>query len=287
MKRYWMTLTLKSNTEIPPKANPSSSTNLQQKEAQNGSWQQKYFVHGDSSDIVADVQNQIHGCINSSVSEDIDVFLSSLHDIATAADKILHDRLSKISSMEEKVINQLIQERQDIINKIIIKGRLQMDQSEEHYRKIIEEFIAKLQIEMSIHLDSLQKQMEAEKQSVFSHSNNNIKNLTIRSQTAKKQFLQILQAFTESKREEVLDKISDSSMDKTRQPLSYEQLRKLNLEMYSTVGIKKDGEGCDNIPDRNKFIKDINDSKPNHTIKRTIYIGNNGDSTLGSRKQNP
>ncbi|CAF1497674.1 unnamed protein product, partial [Rotaria sordida] len=60
-----------------------------------------------------------------------------------------------------------------------------------------------------------------------------------------------------------------------------------NLEMYSTVGIKKDGEGCDNIPDRNKFIKDINDSKPNHTIKRTIYIGNNGDSTLGSRKQNP
>ncbi|CAF1495166.1 unnamed protein product, partial [Rotaria sordida] len=120
-----MALTFKLSTEVPPKAKKSSSTNLQQKEAQNGSWQQKYFVHGELSDLVADVQNQIHGCINSSVSEDIDVFLSSLHDIATAADRILHDRLSKISSMEEKVINQLIQERQDIINKILIKGRLQ------------------------------------------------------------------------------------------------------------------------------------------------------------------
>ncbi|CAF2523865.1 unnamed protein product [Rotaria sp. Silwood2] len=133
---------------------------------------------------------------------------------------------------------------------------------------------------MSKHLDLLQKQIEAEKQRVFSHTNSNIQDLTVRSENAKRQFLQILQVFAESKRQEVLDEISSISKDKTLQPLGYEQLRRLNVEMYSTVGMKKEVQGCDNVPDRNKHIKDINDAKPNQPIKRTVYIGTDGDSTL-------
>ncbi|CAF4498751.1 unnamed protein product [Rotaria sp. Silwood2] len=270
----------KSSTKPPPKEKESIKTKLEQKQPQDSNWQEKYFIHGDSSDLVVDVKNQVHGCIASSVSENIDIYLSSLHDIALTTDNILHQRLLAISSLEEKVIQQIIQERQNLIDKILVKGRSQMDQSEEYYRKLIEDFIAKLQIEMSKHLDLLQKQIEAEKQRVFSHTNSNIQDLTVRSENAKRQFLQILQVFAESKRQEVLDEISSISKDKTLQPLGYEQLRRLNVEMYSTVGMKKEVQGCDNVPDRNKHIKDINDAKPNQPIKRTVYIGTDGDSTL-------
>ncbi|CAF2954033.1 unnamed protein product, partial [Rotaria sp. Silwood2] len=274
----------KLSTKSSSQATASSRIQLQQKERQNSQWENKYFIHGDSSDIVADVKNQVHGCIASSVSENIDIYLSQLHDITITADNILHQRLLTISSLEENVIQQIIQERQSLIDKILIKGRSQMDQSEDYYRKLIEDFIAKLQIEMSKHLDLLQKQIEAEKQSVFSHANSNIQDLTVRSENAKRQFLQILQVFAESKRQGVLDEMSSTSMDRTLQPLGYEQLRKLNVEMYSTVGMKKEGQGCDNIPDRNKYIKDINDAKPNQPLKRTVYIGSSGDSILESYK---
>ncbi|CAF5027629.1 unnamed protein product [Rotaria sp. Silwood1] len=55
----------------------SSNIKLQQKETQNSNWQEKYFLHGESSNIVTDVENQIHGCVNSSVSEDIDIYIQS------------------------------------------------------------------------------------------------------------------------------------------------------------------------------------------------------------------
>ncbi|CAF3986033.1 unnamed protein product, partial [Rotaria sp. Silwood1] len=139
----------------------------------------------------------------------------------------------------------------------------------------IEEFIVKLEIEMSKHLDNLQKEMETEKEIVFISSHDNIKDLSIKTSNAKTEFLRLLECSTKAKRQEILDKISNISMDKKRQPLSYEQLRKVNLENYSTVGIKQDGQGCDNILDRNKYIKDIDNTKSRQSIKRTIYIGSN------------
>ncbi|CAF4038440.1 unnamed protein product, partial [Rotaria sp. Silwood1] len=240
----------------------SSNIKLQQKETQNSNWQEKYFLHGESSNIVTDVENQIHGCVNSSVSEDIDIYISNLHDINITADEILQEQ------------------RQDIINRIIIKGHSNMNQCEKYYRKIIEEFIKKLEIEMSIHLDDLQKQMENEKDIVFATSHNNIKDITIKAQNAKKDFLRIIQSFAEIKRQEIIKKIINISIDKTRQPLGYEQLRTLNLQIYSRVGIKEDEHGCDNISERNKFIKDINHAKSHQPIKRTVYLGSNFNSTL-------
>ncbi|CAF1520661.1 unnamed protein product [Rotaria sp. Silwood1] len=182
--------------------------------------------------------------------------------------------------MEKTIIHRIIQERQDIINRIIIKGHSNMNQCEKYYRKIIEEFIKKLEIEMSIHLDDLQKQMENEKDIVFATSHNNIKDITIKAQNAKKDFLRIIQSFAEIKRQEIIKKIINISIDKTRQPLGYEQLRTLNLQIYSRVGIKEDEHGCDNISERNKFIKDINHAKSHQPIKRTVYLGSNFNSTL-------
>ncbi|CAF4735049.1 unnamed protein product, partial [Rotaria sp. Silwood2] len=65
-----------------------------------------------SSDIVAHVENDIHDCFISYVSEDIDVYLSRLYEMSKAADQILHDRYSQISTMEQTNINKLTRERQ-------------------------------------------------------------------------------------------------------------------------------------------------------------------------------
>ncbi|CAF3330577.1 unnamed protein product [Rotaria socialis] len=252
-----------------------STANLRQKESHEIGWQEKYFVHGDSSDIVADVQSQVHGCVCSSVSEDINVYISSLHKISMQSDEILKQRLSMMTSVEAATITKLVQQRQILIEQIIKKGADEMDKSEGHYRKIIEEFIAKLEVEMSKHLDELQARMEDEKTMVFESSHDSLQLLAVNVQEAKAKLLRTVELSTTSKRQEILRQIVQVSSDTKRQLIGYEQLRKLNMDIYSTVGTKEDVQGCDKITDRNKYKKLINDAKPHQQMKRTLFLGNN------------
>ncbi|CAF3482782.1 unnamed protein product, partial [Rotaria sp. Silwood2] len=41
--------------------------------------------------------------------------------------------------------------------------------------------------------------------------------------------------------------------------------------MYSTVGINPGGPGCDNIPERDKYIKDIENAKQYEVPKKEFY----------------
>ena len=126
---------------------------------------------------------------------------------------------------------------------------------------------------MSKHLDALQQAIEADKESIFLGSKRNIKLVTDKADNARNELHWRLQQAAAKKRKEIMEIIDTISKDKTRQPLGYEQLRKLNVEVYSTVGMKKDGQGCDNIPDREKFITDIDKVKPPQPrIKRTVYF---------------
>ncbi|CAF4091381.1 unnamed protein product, partial [Rotaria sordida] len=160
----------------------SSSIKLQQKVSQDISWQEKYYVHGDSSDIVTHIENNVHGYINSS------------------------------------------------------------------------------KLKCQKYLDDLQKEI------FFANSHDNIKDLSIKADNVKREFLHRLESAPKAKRPEILDKISNISIDKIRQPLDYEQLRELNLKIYSTVGIKPDDQSCDNIPERDRYINDINNTKPRQLI---------------------
>ena len=201
-------------------------------------------------------------------------------------DKYIQDRISQVSTMEQTVINRLIHERQTIINQMLKKSNLHMNQYEDYYRKLLEEFISRLEIEMSRHLDELQKQMDTDQDIVFVSSQENIKDVNIKAQNAKKDILQKVHYRANKKRDEILQKIADLTLNKTRQPLGHEQLKTITLQIYSTVGIKPDGQGCDNIPEREKFIKDINTAKPHQSIKRTVYLGSNINSKSSNRKTN-
>ncbi|CAF2167729.1 unnamed protein product [Rotaria magnacalcarata] len=261
-----------------------STANLRQKEPHEEDWKKKYFVHGDSSNIVAEVQNRVDGCVCSSVSEDINTYISSLHQISTQSDEILKERLSMMTSLEALTINKLVQQRQTLIEQIVKKGADEMKKSEEHYQKVIEEFITKLEVEMSKHLDELQGRMEDEKATVFESSHNSLQLLAVHVQAAKAKLLRSIEHSTSSKREEILKKIVQISSDTKRQPIGYEQLRKLTMEVYSTVGTIEDGQGSDKITDRNKFKKLIHDNQSPQQTKRTVYLEKDSSAPSGHRQ---
>jgi hypothetical protein len=139
---------------------------------------------------------------------------------------------------------------------------------------------------MSVHLDELQKQMDTDQEIVFVSSQENIKDINRKAQKAKNDIVHKIHYQANQKRNEFLEKIAALSMNKTRQPLGFEQLRTLKLQIYSTVGIKQDRQGCDNIPERERFIKDIATATPHQSMKRTGYLGSNMNSKLLNRKTN-
>jgi len=139
---------------------------------------------------------------------------------------------------------------------------------------------------MSKHLDYLQKEIETDKESICRGVNVNIQHITKEADKARDDFHRLLKEAAATKRQEIIDFIKTSSKEKTSQPLSYEQLRKFNVEIYSTVGMKNDDQGCDNIPDREKFIRDIDRVKPPQPrTKRTVYIEPNVDQPQANRNK--
>jgi len=161
---------------------------------------------------------------------------------------------------------------------LLHNGRSYANKYEDEYRKLIQKFITTLEKEMSKHLDYLQNGIEADKESIFQAVNINIQHITVEADKARYEFHRLLQQAAAAKRQEIIDFIEATSRDKTSQPLGYEQSRKFNVEIYSTVGMKKDGQGCDNIPDRERFIRDIDRVKPPQPrTRRTVYIEQNVD----------
>jgi hypothetical protein len=236
-------------------------------------WHEKYFVHGMLSDIIADVSGQIHGCFDSSISNDVDAYFTILNEINTLAAKVLNDRRLKISTVEKSLNERFIHERDELIKILLRDGCSYANQYEAQYRKFIEEFIKTLEIEMSKHLDYLQKEIEADRQSIFKTVNVNINRITQEADRARSDFHRLLQEAAARKRKEIMEIIEVISADTTAQTLGYEQLRKVQLDIYSTVGTKEADSCCKNIPDREKFIKDINAAKSHQpTTKRTVYL---------------
>ncbi|CAF3976450.1 unnamed protein product [Rotaria sp. Silwood1] len=139
---------------------------------------------------------------------------------------------------------------------------------------------------MSKHVDDLQKKTEESKEQVSISSQEIIKDLSMKVDSTKRAFLRQLESTTQKKSQEVLNEMTAISIDKTRQPFGYEQLRQLNLKMYSIVGKNPDGQGCDNIPERDKNIIDIEDAKQHEARKKKFYSATDLNSKLKNRKEN-
>ncbi|CAF2197291.1 unnamed protein product [Rotaria magnacalcarata] len=76
--------------------------------------------------------------------------------------------------------------------------------------------------------------------------------------------------------DEVSDHVQRSVKVSTKkvEALGIEQLRTLNLQVYSTAGKIDEQEGCKNIPNRQIFRQQIQQKKPQQQIKRVVYVDN-------------
>lgn len=235
-------------------------------------WDGKYFVHGTSSDIVAEVKNKVHSCVQVSASEDIDAYVDSLSTMAVTANGILDDRYKQISALEQTTIKKLMDTQQTLINLLVQSGSFKMKQSESYYQKLIEDFIAKLEIQMSKHLDVLKQQLENNKIIIFNATNQKIQYITNISRQVKTKMFNNIEQTLEIQRTKLLQQIEMTNKE-TKQNFGYEQLRSLDMKVYSTISLDNPGEGCDNINDKKKYIDDLKLARPNQPLKRTVYIG--------------
>jgi hypothetical protein len=211
----------------------------------------------------------MHGCFNASISEDIDFEI--FDEINRMAAAILDDRESKIAAMEKSLIDRFIRKRNQLTDVSLKEGCSYANQYEVQYRQAIEDFIKNLEIEISKHLDYLQQEIEADKKLIFQEVDTNIIRITKEADQARINFYQLLQIVVVRKRQEIMQMIHHIHQD--IQPLGYEQLRKVEVDIYSTTGMKTNDNCCVEIRDRAKFIKDIKEAKPHQpAVKRTVYL---------------
>lgn len=255
---------------------PSRGENVRKTTQKNGDWSKKYFLHGDSSDIVANVKNESHEYVESTGSASANAIAKKIHRISKEADQILNKRLALITSQEDTALKSIIQLQQTTIQEILSNASSQVKSYEEEYKKNIEEFITQLEKEMSKHLEALQRQVENQKQSVMTISSTYIQKLEIIVKDAKTDLTKNIQSRTTSKHQEILKNYQIPEI--AHEPIGYEQLRKLTLEIYATTGTKGENQGGDNIPNRKQYLNEIQQAKKLPHPKRTVYIQSNTSS---------
>lgn len=166
--------------------------------------------------------------------------------------------------------------QRDLINKTLIgNSNCYAKQCDEYYRKIIEEFIRQIEVEMSIYLDRLQQFLQEDRDRIFRESTKNIQMISTKADKARQTFHSRLQKEILDRRQRIHQKIDEVMKSLDKQSVGYEQMNKINLSIYSTVGHKERELICDKIPERDKFAKDI-DGIRNHQpmIKRTVFLQN-------------
>lgn len=164
--------------------------------------------------------------------------------------------------------------RDDLFRELLKENAQHVHNYEQQYQKLLREFIEKLELKLAAHLNRLQQQMEDERQKIFDRTNDHITQTTKRADQAKSNVLRQLQTHADRQRTIEMQNIRKHCSDRTNQTIGYEQLRTLNFKVYSTVGLKKDGHGCENIPERTQFIRNIQQAKAHQPSppKRTVYL---------------
>lgn len=231
------------------------------------------ITRGNESLIITDSKSEVQSCIKSSDAS-IDEELFGLENIKKTADAFLQQRLKAISDRETSLIHQVNTIRQDLIGKLLEQGLSHKIQYECYYQKLTQEFVGKLEMEMSMHLDKLQKRMEQEKKAITNKYIDTIKILKIQAEEAKKSLVDQLQRDTAIEQKKIIDNLSTISNDIIGQALGLEESRKLNLDVYATAGAATHGEDYVRETNGERYSDIITRREAYAPEKRTLYVIN-------------
>ena len=242
--------------------------------SQEASWSERYFSHGDQTDVVGNVKSEMHGCVQTVVSEDLSAMETHISAINFKTDEIRRQRFEEINAKEKELIASLLNEQKRLIEKILLQGKGTADQYETEYRRLIEEFVKKLEIQMTRNLDQLQDQLQLNREVIRQVSDDSLQLVINRSQQAKARFQSLLQSSAEAQIDLYFRRRREIQMQKKEEVLGIEQWRKVEVEIYSTAGKIDEKEGCTNIPPRDLFRQQIGQTKAQQPIKRVVYVAN-------------
>lgn len=195
-----------------------------------------------------------------------------LHTLNIRAMEIYRERNVEIATKEKKKIEEITL-RCDVINEQLTnKGRSYASQYDDYYRKLIEEFIRKIEIEMSVHFDQLQQDLQNDRDKIFNQATKNVHIISDKADQARKAFYLRLQQYTLQLRQVIMADIDNLLKGSAGQSLGFEQLRKITLDFYAIVG-NKGTLVCENIQEREKYAKDITHMKQHQPqMKRTVFL---------------
>jgi hypothetical protein len=160
------------------------------------------------------------------------------------------------------------------LERVAIQGKNTADQYEQQYQRLLEEFIKKLEIQITKNLDALQDQLHFSRDTVLQTSDTSLQALLLRSEQARTAIQSTLQSYTKLEIQAFLQRRQQLRIDRTHATLGFEQLRTLDLKVYSTVGKIDENEGCTNIPERQTFRQQIQQTKQSQKLKRVVYLDN-------------
>ncbi|CAF3802279.1 unnamed protein product [Adineta steineri] len=250
------------------------------KEPLENKWTESYMTHGELSDVITEVNSDTHGCIKSVESQEINIGAEKFQQITVQIEKLIANQLQLISQREQAIIQKHRQESTNAVNRIITKGRSYQRANEKEHQRLIEEYVVQLEKALVTHLDHLQKAVEVDQRSIISQSQQYVGDCALDALRARQNILN--NAFFSANKmiTDILSQHDVEFWDIKKQPVGREELRTIDLRIYSTVGENQHGLVCDKISDRNKFIKTINDTKSQNIPKRTVYLKSDPSITI-------
>lgn len=208
------------------------------------------------------------------MSEDIERYFQMLYLLNIQATDIFHERTLIISENEKKRIQELTLRRDELNDTLMDKGRSYANQYDAYYRKLIEDFLRKIEIEMTIHLDRLQQDLQNDREVILNRAAKNVQSISEKADQARKEFYFRLQQIVIRYRQEIMRSIDDHVKNSSNLPLGFEQLRKITFDIYATVG-DKGTQICQNIDakERDEYVKELARAKSHQPqMKRTVFL---------------
>ncbi|CAF1447276.1 unnamed protein product [Adineta steineri] len=222
----------------------------------------------------------MHGCIKSVESQEINIGVEKFQQITVEIEKLITNQLQLITQREQTIIQKHRQESTNAVNRIITRGRSYQRANEREHQRFLEEYIVQLEKALVEHLDHLHKAIEHDQEKIIGKSRDFIQGCTLDALTARQTILNDAFSGANTMITEILTHHKTKFWDIKKQPVGREELRTIDLRIYSTVGENQDGLVCDKISDRNKFIKTIRDTKSPNEPKRTVYLKSDPSITI-------
>jgi hypothetical protein len=184
------------------------------------------------------VDTETHASINLSSSEKIDELIHDLNHIHTQLDDIIKQRTNQISAETESVLSQILNETQQKQQRLLNYAKKQQSKQDEHYRKLLQDYITQLDHIKANDLTDLQNQLQIYREQILEESQRKIMTINQQANSIKAKILHDEQRQAGDKIDLIIGQLQQISHDDKLQHLSSEFITRTNIITNANFGSK-------------------------------------------------